>query len=97
MKLTELKQIIKEEISKVLNEKDEMDQSVKNYLDSGDFVVINPKNLKVGDNIVRKNAMDFAEVKKINNDKITISYSDGDRSTLRMDKVVQDFLKVVPE
>jgi hypothetical protein len=97
MKISELKQIIKEEISKVLNEKDEMDQSVKNYLDSGDFVVINPKNLKVGDNIVRKNAMDFAEVKKINNDKVTISYSDGDRSTLRIDKVVQDFLKVVPE
>ena len=93
MKLQELKQLIREEISNVLSEKDEMDQSVKNYLDSGEFVEI----LKVGDNIVRKNAIDFAEVKKINNDKITISYSDGDRSTLRMDKVVQDFLKVVPK
>ena len=97
MKLLQLRQIIKEEIYKAINEKDEMDQSIKNYFDSGDFVVINPEDIKVGDSIVAKSAMDFYTVKGINSDKGTVTISDdafGDKRTLSMKKVVQNFLKV---
>ena len=98
MKVSQLRQIIKEEIYKAINEKDEMDQSVKNYFDSGDFVVINPEDIKVGDSIVAKSAMDFYTVKRIDSGTVTISDDAyGDKSRLRMDKVVQNFLKVVPE
>ena len=73
-----------------------MDQSVKNYFDSGDFVVINPKDIKVGDSIVAKSAMDFYTVKGI--DGVTISDDAyGRKSALGVDKLVQNFLKVVPE
>lgn len=97
MKLLQLRQIIKEEIYKAINEKDEMDQSIKNYFDSGDFVVINPEDIKVGDSIVAKSAMDFYTVKRIDSDSDTVTISDdayGDKSRLRMKKVVQNFLKV---
>ena len=98
MKLLQLRQIIKEEIYKAINENAEMDQSVKNYFDSGDFVVINPEDIKVGDSIVAKSAMDFYTVKRIDSGTVTISDDAyGDKSRLRMDKVLQDFLKVVPE
>ena len=103
MKLLQLRQIIKEEIYKAINEKDEkdekdeMDQSVKKHFNKGHFVVINPKDIKVDDSIVAKSAMDFYTVKGINSDKGTVTISDdafGDKRTLSMKKVVQNFLKV---
>ena len=46
--------------------------NVKSFLDKGDFEVITQKNLKVGDDIVKKDNMLFAEIAGISGDVITV-------------------------
>jgi hypothetical protein len=104
MKVSELRQIIREEIQKEIKKatlspgEDDMVPSVRRHLEDGDFEVITPTNLRVGDDIVKKNNMLFAAIRKIEGDRITISYyEDSYKSTLKRDKVESSFLRVVPK
>jgi hypothetical protein len=104
MKVSELRQIIREEIQKEIKKatlspgEDNMAQSVRTQLEDGNFEVITPTNLRVGDDIVKKNNMLFAAIRKIEGDRITISYyEDSYKSTLKRDKVESSFLRVVPK
>jgi hypothetical protein len=104
MKVSELRQIIREEIQKEIKKatlspgEDDMAPSVRRHLEDGDFEVITPTNLRVGDDIVKKNNMLFAAIRKIEGDRITISYyEDSYKSTLKRDKVESSFLRVVPK
>jgi len=73
-------------------------QNVKNYLESGHFEMITPEDLKVGDTIVKKNNMLFADITKIKDNVITIQYVEDSTSYKWKRKEVQSsFLRVVPE
>jgi hypothetical protein len=73
-------------------------QNVKNYLESGHFETITPEDLKVGDTIVKKNNMLFADITKIKDDVITIQYfEDSSRYKWKRKEVQSSFLLVVPE
>ncbi len=73
-------------------------QNAKNYLESGHFETIAPKNLKVGDTIVKKNNMLFADITKIKDNVITIQYvEDSTRYKWKRKEVQSSFLRVVPE
>jgi preprotein translocase subunit YajC len=73
-------------------------QNVKNYRKSGHFETIAPKNLKVGDTIVKKNNMLFADITKIKDNVITIQYvEDSTRYKWKRKEVQSSFLRVVPE
>jgi hypothetical protein len=77
---------------------DNMAPNVKRYLEDGDFEVITPRSLKVGDNIVLKRNMMFAEIAGISGDVITVKYADdSSKSKLKRDKVETSFLRVVPK
>ena len=73
-------------------------QNVKNYLESGHFEMITPEDLKVGDTIVKKNNMLFADITKIKDNVITIQYvEDSTRYKWKRKEVQSSFLRVVPE
>ena len=102
MKKSELHQLIREEIQNEIQKatlspgEDNMAPNVKRHLEDGDFEVITSKNLKVGDNIVKKNNMLFAKITRISGDKITFSYyEDSYKSTMKREKVELNFLLVV--
>jgi hypothetical protein len=103
MKLLQLRQIIKEEIQKEIQKatlspgEDNMAPNVKRYLEDGDFEVITPRNLKVGDSIVLKRNMMFAEIVKIEGDNFFISWNDGGKKKLDRKTMESNFLKVKPQ
>lgn len=104
MRVSQLRQTIKEEIQKEIQQatlspgEDNMAQSVRTQLEDGNFEVITPTNLRVGDKLVLKRNMVFAEITNIEGDRITVEYvKDSTKSTLKRDKVESSFLRVVPE
>jgi len=73
-------------------------QNVKNCRKSGHFETITPEDLKVGDTIVKKNNMLFADITKIKDNVITIQYfEDSSRYKWKRKEVQSSFLRVVPE
>ena len=100
MKVSELRQIIREEIQKEAQKatlppgEDNMAQSVKTALEDGELEVITSENLKVGDQLVLKRNMMGAEITKI---EFLISWNDGGKKRLDKETVESSFLRVVPK